>query len=52
MLRGSASRVGVILASFIPFVPRGFEDTVTRVIGEAFDAASEELHDAGQTAVV
>jgi hypothetical protein len=29
-----------------------FSDDVTRIMGEAFDAANKELHDTGQPAIV
>jgi hypothetical protein len=39
--------------TILPFVPRvAFDDEVTRLMGEAFDAACEELHDTRQPAVV
>jgi hypothetical protein len=42
------------MVSVLPFVPNkcDFHDAVTRVMGEAFDAACRELHDAGMPAVV
>lgn len=41
------------MASIIPFMPRGvFDDSTTRVMGEAFDAACKELHDRGQPEIV
>lgn len=42
------------MASIIPFIrPRSdFNDDVTRIMGEAFDAASKELHDSGKPAIV
>jgi hypothetical protein len=41
------------VASIIPFLPRGvFDDAVTKVMGEAFDAACKALHDTGQPALV
>ena len=42
------------MASIIPFLrPRSdFPDDVTRIMGEAFDAARKELHDTGQPAIV
>ena len=42
------------MASIIPFLrPRSdFPDDVTRIMGEAFDAACKELLDAGQPAIV
>ena len=41
------------MASILPFVPRGvFDDAMTRIMGEAFDAACKELHDTGQPEIV
>jgi hypothetical protein len=43
------------VASILPFVRRTgavFDDGVTRIIGEAFDEACEELRDTGQPAIV
>jgi hypothetical protein len=41
------------VTSILPFVPRVvFDDEATRLMGEAFDAACKELHDARQPAVV
>ncbi|MGA9010311.1 MAG: hypothetical protein WB495_26350 [Xanthobacteraceae bacterium] len=42
------------MASIIPFLrPRSdFPDDVTRIMGEAFDAACKELHDTGQPGIV
>jgi hypothetical protein len=41
------------VASIIPFVPRGvFDDAATKVMGAAFEAACEALHDTGQPPVV
>lgn len=45
----SAHRPGIVtaVASMLPFIrPRSdFEDEVTRIMGQAFDAACKELHD-------
>jgi hypothetical protein len=43
------------VASILPFISRSgavFDDRVTRIMGEAFDCACRELHDAGQPAIV
>jgi hypothetical protein len=42
------------MASILPFVriTFDFDDEATRIMGEAFDAASKGLHDSGQTALV
>jgi hypothetical protein len=41
------------VGAILPFGPRGvFDDATTRVMGEAFDAACKELHDAGPSAVI
>lgn len=41
------------MGSIVPFVPRVvFDDAVTRIMGEAFDAACEEIRNAGQPPVV
>jgi len=41
------------VAPILPFIPRNvFDDTATRVMGEAFDAACRELHDTGQPQLV
>ena len=42
------------MASILPFVRMkfDFDDEATRIMGEAFDAASKGLHDSGQTALV
>jgi hypothetical protein len=41
------------VGSILPFVPRVvFDDADTRIMGEAFDAACEEVRDAGQPPVV
>jgi hypothetical protein len=40
-------------ASIIQFVPRGiFDDAATKLMGEAFDAACDAMHDTGQPHVV
>jgi len=37
------------VGSILPFMPRVvFDDADTRIMGEAFDAACEEIRDAGQ----
>ena len=44
---------GALVASIIPFLPRGvFDDAATRIMGQAFDAACKALHDTGQPPVV
>ena len=42
------------MASILPFVRlrSDFPDDVTRIMGEAFDAACKELHDTGQPPIV
>jgi hypothetical protein len=43
------------VASILPFIRKGnavFDDSVTKIIGDAFDDACKELHDVGQPAVV
>jgi hypothetical protein len=41
------------MASILPFIgPTAFDDSVTRVMGEAFDAACKALHDKGQPVLV
>jgi hypothetical protein len=41
------------VASIVPFVPRGvFDDAATQLMGQAFDAACDALHDTGQPPVV
>jgi hypothetical protein len=42
------------VASILPFLrPRGdFDDGLTKLMGEAFDAACRELHDKGQPSIV
>lgn len=41
------------MGSILPFVPRVvFDDADTRVMGEAFDAACEEMRNAGQPPLV
>jgi hypothetical protein len=42
------------MASILPFVriKFDFDDEATRIMGEAFDAASKGLPDSGQTALV
>jgi hypothetical protein len=42
------------VASILPFLrPRtDFDDRMTRILGEAFDAACKELHDKGQPDIV
>jgi hypothetical protein len=43
------------LGSILPFIRKAgtvFDDRVTQMIGEAFDAACSELHDTGQPAIV
>jgi hypothetical protein len=47
------SRGVVRTASIIQFLPRGiFDDTATKIMGEAFDAACNAMHDTGQPHVV
>jgi hypothetical protein len=47
------SRGVVRTASIIQFVPRGiFDDAATKLMGEAFDAACDAMHDTGQPHVV
>jgi hypothetical protein len=49
----SRNRGVVRTASIIQFVPRGiFDDGITKVMGEAFDAACNAMHDTGQPHVV
>jgi hypothetical protein len=37
------------VASIIPFIPRGiFDDAITKLMGDAFDAACKALHDTGE----
>ncbi len=44
---------GVRVACILPFIPRNvFDDTTTRIMGEAFDAACKELYDTGQPELV
>ena len=42
------------MASILPFIRlrTDFDDETTRIMGEAFDAARKELHDAGQPEIV
>jgi hypothetical protein len=42
------------VASILPFIrsQSDFDDRVTRILGDAFDAACEGLQDSGQPAVV
>jgi hypothetical protein len=43
------------MASILPFVRKSgaaFDDDVTALLGEAFDAACRELHDKGQPPIV
>jgi hypothetical protein len=41
------------VGSILPFIARGvFDDATTRIMAEAFDAASKELHDTGQPVIV
>lgn len=43
------------MASILPFIRKTdavFDDRITKIIGDAFDDASKELHDVGQPAVV
>ena len=43
------------VASILPFIQKAgiaFDDRVTKIIGEAFDDACEELHDKGQPSIV
>ena len=43
------------MASILPFVQKSgvvFDDNVTALLGQAFDAARRELHDKGQPDVV
>jgi hypothetical protein len=45
--------LGPGMASIIPFLGNhAFDETMTRILGEAFDAACQELHDKGQPAIV
>jgi hypothetical protein len=46
---------GYAVASILPFVRKSdavFDDRVTALLGEAFDAACRELHDKGQPSIV
>jgi hypothetical protein len=42
------------VASILPFIKgqTSFDDRMTRILGEAFDAACKELHDRGQPDLV
>lgn len=42
------------MGDIIPFLPKTvvFDDVTTRVMGEAFDAACDSLHDTGQPHLV
>jgi hypothetical protein len=43
------------VASILPFIRKTgnvFDDRVTGIMGEAFDAACKELHDSGQPPIV
>jgi hypothetical protein len=43
------------VASILPFIRKAdtvFDDRITRIMGEAFDGAREELHDTGQPSIV
>jgi hypothetical protein len=43
------------VASILPFIRKAgavFDDFATEIMGEAFDAACEELHDKGQPSIV
>jgi hypothetical protein len=43
------------VASILPFIRKAgtvFDDRITKVMGEAFDSACNELHDTGQPAIV
>jgi hypothetical protein len=45
--------LGPGMASIIPFLGNhAFDEVMTRILGEAFDAACQELHDKGQPAIV
>jgi hypothetical protein len=51
----SALRGEICVGSILPFIARSgavFNDVATQVMGEAFDAACNELHDKGQPTVV
>jgi len=51
----SALRGEISVGSILPFIARSgavFNDLATQVMGEAFDAACEELHDKGQPTIV
>jgi hypothetical protein len=46
---------GIAVASIIPFIRKtgvAFDDRVTSLLGQAFDAACRELHDKGQPHIV
>jgi hypothetical protein len=55
-IAGPFSTTGEICGgSILPFIARSgavFNDLATKVMGEAFDAACNELHDKGQPTVV
>jgi hypothetical protein len=43
------------MASILPFIRKAgsvFDDRMTAIMGEAFDAACKELHDTGQPPIV
>lgn len=43
------------MASILPFIRKTgavFDDRVTKIMGEAFDSACQELHDTGQPPIV
>ena len=43
------------MASILPFIRKAggvFDDRITQIMGEAFDDACKELHDAGQPPIV
>jgi hypothetical protein len=51
---GNEGRGDCRVASILPFVRlrSDFPDDVTRIMGEAFDAACKELHDTGPSPIV
>jgi hypothetical protein len=52
-LKVARPALGARVASILPFIPRNvFDDTTTRIMSRAFDAACKELHDTGQPELV
>ena len=55
MLAGISVACGGHVASILPFIGAEtdyFDDRVTKILGDAFDAACKKLHDKGQPSIV